>query len=86
MSQIQTNFGSKVQNLSSKMTAPCTRDSELETSSNAVRQLCFNFEETFNLQIPCQQTATVVVACNTFFATTESVKESCGTTEVKGPN
>ena len=29
--------------------------------------LCFNFEETFNLQIPCQQTATVVVACKTFF-------------------
>ena len=43
------------------------QDSELETSSNAVRQLCFNFEETFNLQIPCQQTATVVVACKTFF-------------------
>ena len=79
------------------MTAPCTRDSELETSSNAVRHvgnsrngpcgyLCFNFEETFNLQIPCQQRPTVVVACQTFFPARESVKESCGTSEVKGPN
>ena len=77
MSQTQANFGSKVQHLSSNMADPCTRDSELETSSNAVRHvgnsrnrpcghLCFYFEETFNLQIQCQQTPTVVVACKTF--------------------
>ena len=68
------------------MTAPCAQDSELETSSHTVRQLCFNFEETFNLQIPCQQKPAVVVACKTFFAANESVQESWGTTEVKGPN
>ena len=69
-SRTQTKFCSKVQHLSSKMTA-------LETSSHTLRHvgnsrnrpcgyLCFNFEETFNLQIQCQQTATVVVACKTF--------------------
>ena len=55
------------------MTAPCARDSELETSSYTVRHvensrsrpcghLCFYFEETFNLQIPCQEGPSVVVA------------------------
>ena len=43
------------------------------------------FQVRFNLQIPCQQTPTVVIARNTFFAARESVQESWGTTEVRGP-